>query len=92
MRCQDTVHRIDIAFDEYVANSLKSYTRAQRTKTTINQRVTSDGKIISNWHQFLRTDSNRMEPFQFLTDCLVNPGTPCHVQVIATKRCNVVYN
>ena len=57
--------RVDIVWDQYIDNSLKSQTRSERGKG-IRRRVRGVNRIPVNWQQFLRTDENKTELFCFL--------------------------
>ena len=62
--------RVDIVWDAYVKNSLKSTARSKRG-LGICRRVLPDSKIPSKWHSFLRVDQNKEELFRFLaTDAI----------------------
>ena len=60
--------RIDLVWDRYIENTLKSAARAKRGKG-VRRRVVSGTPIPSNWHDFLRVDSNKANLFQFLSLC-----------------------
>lgn len=69
-RCHIAQHlehadRLDVVFDVYKCDSLKSDTRAKRGDG-IRQHVSAEGKVARNWQQFLRTDDNKTELFSFL--------------------------
>ena len=59
--------RVDIVWDQYQANSLKSQTRDKRGKG-IRRRVDGSTSIPGNWQQFLRVDANKVELFSFLAN------------------------
>ena len=61
------VNRLDIAFDEYISNSLKQTTRNKRGKG-VRTRVQSTTVVPKNWSEFLRNDLNKKELFYFLAD------------------------
>ena len=54
-------------FDVYYPSSLKSETRSKRGRG-VRRRVTSTGKVPSNWQNFLRDSDNKTEIFNFLAD------------------------
>lgn len=60
-----TCSRIDIVWDIYLENSLKSSARNKRGQGT-RHRVLPDIKIPGNWHSFLRVNENKEELFKFL--------------------------
>ena len=57
-----TVQRLDIVWDVYDPDSLKSTTRSHRGKG-VRRRVLPDTKIPGNWGLFLRVDENKTELF-----------------------------
>ena len=61
------VQRVDVVFDVYCANSVKTLTREKRGIGS-RTRVTGGTKIPSNWQEFLRVDDNKTELFHFLAD------------------------
>ena len=67
------VSRLDIVWDRYVGNSLKSVTRGKRGHGS-RRRVTTTNHIPSNWQSFLRVDENKIELFQFLAKNLLSFG------------------
>eukprot|EP00745_Piridium_sociabile_P026562 TRINITY_DN4240_c0_g2_i9.p1 TRINITY_DN4240_c0_g2~~TRINITY_DN4240_c0_g2_i9.p1 ORF type:complete len:1084 (-),score=281.98 TRINITY_DN4240_c0_g2_i9:490-3741(-) len=81
--------RTDIVFDVYRPSSLKAETRAKRGRG-VRRRVTSNGKIPSNWRNFLRDNDNKTELFNFLADKIAQMATPN--VVIVTKEEDAVSN
>ena len=65
MRQLQTARRVDIIWDQYLPNSLKSSTREKRGKG-IRRRVTPEGLVPTNWPGFLRVDENKAELFHFI--------------------------
>ena len=63
------VKRLDIVFDVYVSESLKSATREKRGSGT-RTRVAASTKIPKNWQEFLRVDENKTELFHYLADVI----------------------
>ena len=59
--------RIDLVWDTYIPDSLKSSTRQRRGKG-IRRRVLGKTNVPSNWKEFLRVDENKVELFEFLTN------------------------
>ena len=59
------VERLDIVWDRYIADSLKSETRSKRGKG-IRRRVEPRSAVPGNWQGFLRIDDNQTELFFFL--------------------------
>ncbi|EDO29289.1 predicted protein [Nematostella vectensis] len=64
------VKRIDLVFDEYIANSLKATTRSHRG-AGVRQRVEPVNKLPRSWKDFLRDDRNKEELFKFLGESFV---------------------
>ena len=62
-------NRTDIVFDVYQSSSLKAETRSKRGHG-VRRRVTSTGKIPSNWQSFTRNNDNKTELFNFLAEKL----------------------
>ena len=60
-----TAQRVDVVFDTYIQNSLKSTTRQKRGKG-VRRRVASTTIIPKNWKDFLQVDENKTELFRFL--------------------------
>ena len=61
------VSRVDLVWDVYISNSLKSFTRNKRGKG-VRQRVDDASPLPKNWKEFLRVDENKVELFKFLCD------------------------
>ena len=61
--------RVDIVFDQYNPESLKSFTRQQRGEG-IRRKVTPSGKVPKDWNTFLRNDTNKTELFSLLADSI----------------------
>jgi len=61
------VQRIDVVFDVYYPDSVKTLTREKRGIGS-RAKVTAGSKVPSNWHEFLRVDDNKRELFHFLAD------------------------
>ncbi len=81
--------RVDIVWDEYIENSLKSQTRSKRGKG-IKRKVESTSQLPSNWQAFLRIDENKVELFSYLADCAAELAT-CK-EIITTKGQSVMCN
>ncbi|GFO25216.1 hypothetical protein PoB_005172100 [Plakobranchus ocellatus] len=64
------VTRIDIVWDVYLEDSLKSTTREIRGRG-IRRRVATPNAIPSNWQEFLRLADNKTELFEFLAHQVV---------------------
>ena len=61
-----SLKRIDIVWDRYLANSIKGSAREKRG-VGVKRKVSSQSKIPSNWLNFLRDPNNKTELFAFLT-------------------------
>jgi len=76
-----TVSRLDLVWDTYLADSLKGSTRAKRGQG-VRRRVVAAAAIPGNWQNFLRVDSNKTELFRFLLSKPLLPDltslTPCN--------------
>ena len=59
--------RTDIVLDVYHPSSLKRETRSKRRRG-VRRRMTSTGKLPSNWRNFLRDSDNKTKIFHFLAD------------------------
>ena len=59
------VSRVDIIWDVYIPDSLKSTARENRGKG-VRRRVAAANSIPGNWQEFLRVDENKTELFNFL--------------------------
>ena len=57
------VNRLDVVWDEYIADSLKAETRTRRGKR-IRRRVEPSNSIPRNWQAFLRINDNKTEFFR----------------------------
>ena len=64
-----TVLRLDLVWDRYVADSLKGSARSKRGKG-VRRRVVGAAVIPGNWQNFLRVDTNKTELFKFLSEAI----------------------
>ncbi|KAH3875881.1 hypothetical protein DPMN_039163 [Dreissena polymorpha] len=60
-----SVSRVDIVWDEYRTNSLKSAARGKRGHG-IRRRVQIDTRVPGSWDAFLRVNENKTELFGYL--------------------------
>ena len=74
--------RVDVVWDKYVPNSLKTATRDKRGKG-IRRRVEPDSRVPGNWEAFLRIDENKTELFKYLAEEIINIDS-ADKQVITT--------
>ena len=80
---QQGMGRVDVVFDVYLKDSLKSETRERRgSGTRISVRETTP--IWGQWQQFLRDDDNKTELFGLLADKLVSHCPPNRM-ILATS-------
>jgi hypothetical protein len=70
-----TANRIDLVFDTYVSDSLKSATREKRGHG-MRMHVSPSIKLPKNWSEFLRVDENKTELFHLLADSLTSREIP----------------
>ena len=66
-----TYTRVDVVFDQYKSDSLKSYTREVRGSGE-RQKVTSNGHVPNNWEYFLRNNDNKTELYSLLAKSVYN--------------------
>ena len=81
------VNRLDVVWDEYIADSLKAETRTRRGKG-IRRRVEPSNTILGNWQEFLRINENKIELFSFLATSAATIATD--KQVISTRHTGVL--
>ena len=82
------VNRLDVVWDEYIADSLKPETRTRRGKG-IRRRVEPSNTIPGNWQEFLRINDNKIEMFSFLASSAATIAT--NKQVFSTCHTGVLY-
>ena len=88
------VNRLDIVWDEYIADSVKTETRTRRGKG-IRRRVEPPNTILGNWQEFLRINDNKIELFSFLATSASTIATDkqvistCHTGVLCTQSRDV---
>ena len=64
------VSRVDLVWDSYIENSLKSFTREKRGLGG-RSRVQPTAQIPKKWSEFLRVDKNKVELFSMLSKIVV---------------------
>ena len=74
---------MDIVWDIYLPNSLKSATR-EKQGAGKRRRVEGSTQIPVKWGPFLRNDQNKSELFQFLSDFIHKNFRPAGRTVVAT--------
>ena len=78
---------MDIVWDQYHENSLKSQTRSTCGKG-ISGRVDASTNLPGNWQQFLWIDANEVELFAFLAKHITHMVT--NKQVVTTNGLEVL--
>ena len=82
--------RVDVVFDVYKPDSLKSATRAKRGDG-VRRRVVPHCNVPTNWQEFLRTDDNKTELFKYLAVTITDTNIIGKV-ILATHDVDVVSN
>ena len=88
------MNRLDVVWDEYIADSLKAETQTRRGKG-IRRRVEQSKSIPGNWQEFLRINDNKTELFSFLATSAATISTDkqvistCHTGVLCTQSRDV---
>ncbi len=85
------VTRLDVVFDQYFPNSLKSATREQRGKG-VRKRVIGNSKLPSNWAGFLKVGGNKTELFSFLSQYMQQIVINEDKQLYVTHGASVLTN
>ena len=65
-----SANRLDLVFDRYFKDSLKSCTRSNRG-AGVRRLVKGNGSMPGNWSTFLRCDENKKELFPFIVKALI---------------------
>ena len=63
----ENTERVDVVFDRYVPDSLKTSTREKRG-SGVRRKVSPSTRIPGNWQGFLRVDENKTELFKYIAD------------------------
>ena len=83
----ENMNRVDVVFDRYFDNSLKSCTRSKRGSSSVVA-FQSNTPLPKNWHKFLCNSTNKNNLFQYLArpdgDVIHNHGQ----DVISTSLIN----
>ena len=66
----ETASRVDLVWDRYLEDTLKSTARAKRGRG-IHRCVVPETLMPRNWQDFLCVDSNKTNLFQFLSHALI---------------------
>ena len=89
---QQHANRVDVVWDQYSDNSLKSQAREKRARGGHERRrVTASSPLPKNWHQFLRHDENKTELFSLLNDLLISSDV-VKCELVVTDGPGVVCN
>ena len=80
----DYVKRVDIVWDTYMSDSLKSHAREDRG-TGESLRVSEKTRLPHNWKSSLRVDRNKTELFKFLASAMEPDETAAGQILITTK-------
>ena len=75
---------MDLVWDRYLEDTLKSTARAKRGRG-IRRHVVSGTLIPGNWQDFLRVDSNKTDLFQFLSHALIHSFKSTEKQLVITN-------
>ena len=81
--------RVDIVWDRYLPNSIKSSTRIKRGSVTL-LKVGPQTKMPSKWKHFLFDLSNQSELFTYLTEAVRHDQWPDAKSVLITNDDRVV--
>ena len=82
--------RVDVVWDKYHPDSLKSETRSKRGKG-VRRCVEPSTAIPGSWKEFLRIDENKVELFSFLANTIV-ASVDSSKQIISTHHSEVLCN
>ena len=91
MSCGRDIHRIDLVFDAYWDNSLKSSTRLRRG-TGDRVKVTLQTPIPKNWNAFLKVSENKEELFHLLAKRLILTVPQEKISLLCTIGPEVISN
>ena len=81
--------RIDIIWDQYLPNSIKSSTRQNRG-TGVSTKVSPHTKMLKNWKNFLLVSKNKTELFDFLSQVVEEHNFPEGKSVFIIKGQEVI--
>ena len=84
-----TVSRIDIVWDVYLKESLKSTTREKRGKG-VRRRVAPTTVLPPKWSDFLHVAENKTDLFQFLSEQVIRLVTEEGKCIYSTNGTNVI--
>ena len=89
LRQLETVSRLDVVWDVYLPDSLKTATREKRG-SGVRKRVSSLAVIPRNWQGFLRVDKNKEELFAFLSNRITTLDVPAGKTIVSTHHDRVL--
>ena len=79
--------RVDLVFDQYKPDSIKTGTRIGRGDTDKHRKVGLNVKIPGNWKEFLSCSKNKTELFPLILERLIATAElPDHKVLFATVR------
>ena len=85
------VDRLDLVWDRYVNNSLKSTARVKQG-TGVRVHVGPSVPMPQKWTEFLRVDENKSELFRFLSQRAVSVPVPSSKYISATLDESVLFS
>ena len=86
---QKVTTRIDIVWDQYLPNSIKSSTRQNRS-TGVFTKMSPHTKMPKNWKNFLLDSKNKTELFDYLSQVVENHHFPKGKAISITKGQEVI--
>jgi len=87
----NAVKRLDVVWDQYFLDSLKSAARAKRG-SGIKRRVMASAVLPSQWSAFLLVDDNKSELFHFLATELATVPVPAGKLLVVTTGQDAICN
>ena len=84
-----SVNRLDVVWDCYKPDSLKSFTRQCRGNGE-TFRVANNTSLPRNWNSFLRMDSNKTNLYKFLSSALNSGNIPIAKVLLTTYEDHVL--
>ena len=84
-----TCDRVDVVFDQYLPNSLKSALREKRG-SGVRYKVQTKVKLPRKWADFLFVDENKSELFQYLASETSQHKFRENKQIVITKGAEVL--
>ena len=81
--------RMDLVWDRYLPNSLKSMTREKRGKG-VRRRVGTSVAVPGQWQNFLRVDENKTELFNYLSKEIIKSAEVQCKELVVTLETEVL--